>query len=412
MPKINRRQFLLASAGTGGLALAAGSTAVTWHQLQDRTSSRPLPEGADVLVIVTLYGGNDGLNTLVPYADAAYHSARPELSYAPEDVLHLDGSLGLNPAMTGLAGLFKSGQLAIVRGVGYPKPDRSHFRSMDIWQTASPDSPINTGWIGRWLDVTGDDPLRALNIGTTLPPLAVGERAAAATLALDDSKALVAPYATALDALGRSDPRDTPSQAMVCAAYRAERRADAVFTPVVSALRTSTGAVPQSAATSAGGQGGLKQQLDLVAKCVKAGVPTRAYSVSLGGFDTHADEKDTQKAALGIVDTAVTGFLREMAADPRGRKVVLMMYSEFGRRVQANGSEGTDHGTAGPVFVAGGSVRGGFYGEQPSLTDLDDGDLKTNVDFRALYGELVAKVLGADPARVLGRVPAAVGFLP
>jgi uncharacterized protein (DUF1501 family) len=133
--------------------------------------------------------------------------------------------------------------------------------------------------------------------------------------------------------------------------------------------------------------------------------------VSLGGFDTHADEKDAQKATLGVVDTALTGFLKDMSTDPHGRKVVLMMYSEFGRRVQANASQGTDHGTAGPVLIAGNPVKGGFYGEQPSLTDLDDGDLKTNVDFRAVYGELLAKVLGADPAQVLGRASAAVGFL-
>jgi uncharacterized protein (DUF1501 family) len=408
---MNRRQFLLASAGSGGLALAAGSMAVTWHQLQDRASSDPLPQKADVLVIVTLYGGNDGLNTVVPYSDSAYHAARPDLAYASGDVLQLDRSLGLNPAMTGLAGLFKTGRLAIVRGVGYPKPDRSHFRSMDIWQTASPDSPVNTGWIGRWLDATGDDPLRALNIGTTQPPLAVGARAAAACLAVDESKALAADYATAVNALGRNDPRDTAAQAMVCAAYQAERRADATFTPIVSATGTSTDDDPQSAAGSAGSQGGLKQQLDLVARCVKAGVPTRVYSVSLGGFDTHADEKDAQKATLGVVDTALTGFLKDMSTDPHGRKVVLMMYSEFGRRVQANASQGTDHGTAGPVLIAGNPVKGGFYGEQPSLTDLDDGDLKTNVDFRAVYGELLAKVLGADPAQVLGRASAAVGFL-
>ena len=411
MPRMNRRQFLLASAGTGAVALAAGSTAVTWHQLTQRAATDPLPSDADVLVVVTLYGGNDGINTLVPYADPAYHSARPELAYAATDVLHLDGELGLNPAMTGLAARFKAGQLAIVRGVGYPNPDFSHFRSMDIWQTASPDTPVNTGWIGRWLDATGDDPLRALNIGTTLPPLAVGARAAAAALALGDSKTLPAAYASALTGLGRTDPSDTPARAMVCAGYRAERQADAVFSPILAAAGTSTDDDPQSAAGSAGGQGGLKQQLDLVARCVKAGVPTRVYSVSQGGFDTHADEKDAQRAQLGVVDTALTGFLSDMATDVRGRKVVVLMYSEFGRRVQANAAQGTDHGTSGPVFIAGGAVRGGFYGDQPSLTDLDNGDVKTTTDFRAVYAELLDKVLGADPTQILGSSRAPVGFL-
>ena len=156
--------------------------AVNWHDLLRAAQDRPLPADAGVLVIVTLYGGNDGINTLIPYADNAYHDARPELAYAPGDVLHLDEQLGLNPAMNGLAQLWNQRQLAIVRGVGYPQPDHSHFRSMDIWQTASPAEPVSTGWIGRWLDATGDDPLRAVNIGPVLPPLAVGEKYTAAAL--------------------------------------------------------------------------------------------------------------------------------------------------------------------------------------------------------------------------------------
>ncbi|WP_373280808.1 DUF1501 domain-containing protein, partial [Mycobacterium celatum] len=134
-----------------------------------------------VLVIVTLYGGNDGINTVIPHADNAYHDARPELAYAPGDVLHLDQQLGLNPALKGMAQLWNQRKLAIVRGVSYPRPDHSHFRSMDIWQTASPAEPVSTGWIGRWLDA-GDDPLRAVNIGSVLPPLAVGEKCTAAAL--------------------------------------------------------------------------------------------------------------------------------------------------------------------------------------------------------------------------------------
>ena len=134
-----------------------------------------------------MYGGNDGINTVIPYADNAYHDARPELAYAPGDVLHLDGQLGLNPALKGLAQQWNSRKLAIVRGVGYPQPDHSHFRSMDIWQTASPSEPVSTGWIGRWLDATGNDPLRAVNIGSVLPPLAVGEKCTAAALTASEN---------------------------------------------------------------------------------------------------------------------------------------------------------------------------------------------------------------------------------
>ncbi|MDT5230951.1 MAG: hypothetical protein QOI39_1451, partial [Mycobacterium sp.] len=159
MIDLSRRKFLIASAGLGAAGLASGAMGITWPDLMREAKERPLPEGSGILVILTLYGGNDGINTVIPYADNAYHDARPELAYAPGDVLALDGQLGLNPALKGLAQQWKNRKLAIVRGASYPQPDHSHFRSMDIWQTASPSEPVPTGWIGRWLDATGDDPL-------------------------------------------------------------------------------------------------------------------------------------------------------------------------------------------------------------------------------------------------------------
>ncbi|MEO8889893.1 MAG: DUF1501 domain-containing protein [Jatrophihabitantaceae bacterium] len=411
MDTMTRRTFLIASGATGATALAAGSAAVTWSQLRSRAQSDPLPANAKVLVIITLYGGNDGLNTVIPYADPAYHSARPELAYSPSEVLHLDDSLGLNPGMKGLAGLWQNKQLGIIRGVDYPNPDFSHFRSMDIWQTASPDEPVNTGWVGRWLDATGDDPIRAVNVGSVLPPLAVGAKCTAAALPLGKSRPLPADLATAFTGLGRTDRADTPVDGMLTSSYRAERTVASTFGKLLDPNSADPGTDSESPAGSGGGASGLKQQLDVVSRCVKAGVPTTVYSVDLGGFDTHADEKGTQQAQLGILDAALTGFLDDMNADPRGRGVVVLVYSEFGRRVAANASQGTDHGSAGPVFVAGAPVRGGFYGEQPSLTDLVDGNLKSNVDFRTIYGELLHRVLGADPTRVLGTSRPELGFL-
>jgi uncharacterized protein (DUF1501 family) len=407
---LTRRRFLIASGVTGGAALAVGASTVTWEQLHKRATSDARPASAKILVILTMYGGNDGLNTLIPYADGAYHSARPQLAYAESDVLHLDASLGLNPAMTGFAKLWSAKQLAIVRGVGYPKPDHSHFRSMDIWQTASPDQPVNTGWIGRWLDVTGDDPVRAVNVGTTLPPLVVGGRSAAASLDVGRSRARPADLGAALTGLAAPSPGDSAPCGLVRASYSAERKVAATFGPIIDPS-AGTPTDNQTPASSAGGQDNLKGQLDLVARCIKAGVPTTVYSVSLGGFDTHADEKGTQQAQLGTLDYAVSGFLADMATDPHGRNVVLLAYSEFGRRVAANASQGTDHGTAGPVFVAGVPVRGGFYGEEPSLTDLDNGDLKASTDFRAVYAELAEHVLGVDPGRVLTGAPDPLGFI-
>ncbi|MEP6560664.1 MAG: DUF1501 domain-containing protein [Nakamurella sp.] len=413
MHTITRRQFLVASGTAGVAAAVAGTGLISWRTLADRAATDPLPTGTRILVIVTLYGGNDGLNTIVPYQDSAYHEARADFGYTADQVLRLDDSLGLNPAMKGTAGLWSAGQLAVVRGVGYPQPDRSHFRSMDIWQTASPAAPVNTGWIGRWLDNTGDDPVRAVNIGSVLPPLAVGAKGAAAALSLG-GRDLPSQLASAITGLGVSDPGDTPEQVSVATSYCSERTVAATFAPVLSAGGSADPDPDESVpAASGGAHSNLQQQFDLVARCIKAGVPTTVYTVSLGGFDTHADEKSTQENQLGILDAAMSGFLTDLATDQYGRNVVVMAYSEFGRRVQANASQGTDHGTAGPVLIAGVPVRGGFYGEQPSLTDLDDGDLKATVDFRTVYQELVGGVLGADPGLVVPDAPTVqqLGFL-
>lgn len=402
MPALTRRNFLIASGGVGAAAVAAGATGVTWQHLMNSAASRPLPAGQQVLVVLTLYGGNDGLNTLVPYADSAYHSARPDLAYSPDEVQKLDDQFGLNPSMAGFAKLWQNKQLAIVRGVGYPEPDHSHFRSMDIWQTAAPQTPVNTGWIGRWLDATGDDPLRAVNIGAVLPPLALGAKAAAAALPLGRHRTAPTDLTTALLAMSKPDPHDSPARAMVCTSISADHLVDTTFARVVNPNAADESTDQQSPAGSAGGQGSLADQLDMVARCITAGVPTKVYSVSQGGFDTHADEKDAQKNQLELVDKAVSSFLTTIAGTPRGQDVTLVMYSEFGRRVQANASQGTDHGTAGPMFVAGPRVKGGYYGEQPSLTDLNNGDLKVTTDFRSVYAELLDKVLGADPRQIVG----------
>jgi uncharacterized protein (DUF1501 family) len=401
---LTRRKFLVASGVTGATALAAGAGTIGWREIAGRAEADPLASDATVLVLVTLYGGNDGLGTLVPYADGAYHDARPELAYGADDVLKLDGQLGLNPTMKGFKALWDAKKLAIVRGVGYPKPDHSHFRSMDIWQSGSPDRPVGTGWIGRWLDATRPDPLRVVSVGATLPPLAVGARAAGVALPLTSFAAPTGPIGAGVTALARPDPADPPAQAMAARATGTLLSATAVFGPPLDAATGSADDDDDDARTqgaSAGGQGGLGRQLAVVSRCVRAGVPTQVYAVSLGGFDTHADEKGTQSRLLGELDSAVSGFLADLAKDPRGAKVVVAIYSEFGRRVAANASEGTDHGTAGPVFVAGAPVAGGFYGDQPSLTALDAGDLKVTTDFRSVYATLLERVLGTEAGRVL-----------
>lgn len=408
---LTRRHFLVAS-GAAAVALGAGSI-VDWRLLSRSAAERPLATGSKVLVIVTLYGGNDGISTVIPYTDPAYHDARPDFAYSAEQVLHLDDRLGLNPALKGLQKLWNDQQLAIVRGVDYPNPDHSHFRSMDIWQTASPSAPVNTGWIGRWLDATGDDPIRAVNMGSVLPPMAVGAKNAAASLVPNPDAPFAADIGTGLSGLGRSDATDTDMQAVVARSYSSERSVDATFKTVLDAGSGRSGKASAKAPTGDAdtGPNGLAGQLGVVARCIKAGVPTRVYTASLGGFDTHADEKMRQEKQLGVLDSALSGFMSTLAADPRGNDVVVMVYTEFGRRVKANLSEGTDHGTAGPVFLLGPGVKAGFHGDQPSLTDLDNGDLKWNVDFRRIYAELLAGTLQADPKQILGDSYTPVGLL-
>lgn len=404
---LNRRKFL-AWSGAGAVALAGGGIGIA--EIAARTRTDPLPTGTGVLVVLTLYGGNDGLNTVVPAADSAYQNARPDLAYRPEEVLDLGGGLGLNPGMTGLKKHWDNRRLAIVHGVGYPRPDRSHFRSMGIWHTASPESQSTSGWIGRWLDTAAGvtpDPLLAASLDPVLPPMLVGTRTAAVGLPLTGLTLPGGVAGSAFAGLGAGSAGEHELQAAAAAAVADLHRTVRTIGPVTArdGDAAAGGAAAGSAAARAGGRKArstLAAQLDAVAGCIELGVPTRVYSVSLGGFDTHAGERATQQQLLTEVDTAVSPFLDRMATSDRGRGATMLVYSEFGRRVAANANEGTDHGTASPVFVAGAAVQGGFVGEQPDLTDLDDGDLVATTDFRDVYATLLAGVLGTDPERVLG----------
>jgi len=397
MDTITRRRFLTAGGVVAAGALAAGGTAYGLHEIL-ATAGRRAP--GRILVLVTLYGGNDGLNTVIPYADPAYAAARPGLSYDEGAVLPLAGGFGLNPGLAGLHRLYGEDRLAIVRGVGYPKPDRSHFRSMDIWQTASPERPAGTGWLGRWLDSVGGDPRLAVSFEPVLPPLLAGATSAGATVpggAVQLPPGVTTPI---LSGLGAAAAEESPARARAATCFADLVRVQDLMTGVAGTDEEAD--EPDAPATATGGQAPpLDQQLALVARCVEAGAATRVYSVSLGGFDLHADGKAAQEALLGKLDKALAAFAERMAGSAAGRDVVVAVYSEFGRRVRANASDGTDHGTASSLLLLGAGVRGGLYGEAPSLTDLDDGDLRHTVDFRDVYAMLLADVLGAEPERIL-----------
>jgi uncharacterized protein (DUF1501 family) len=400
MDTITRRRFLISSGVVAGAALAQGATVYSMRDILDTAADRDTD--AKTLVLVTLYGGNDGLNTVIPYADPAYAKARPALAYPAEKVLKLDGQFGLNPGLTGLHRLFGAKKLAVIRGVGYPKPNRSHFQSMDIWQSGRPDHPETTGWLGRWLDSAGGDPRMAVSFEPVLPPLLAGARSAGATVPGGTVKLPATVSPDLLTKLGAAAPGEPAVQARAAACFTDLTRIQDLMHDVAENTDedADTGEAPAATATGGATQP-LDAQLALVARCVEAGAATRVYSVSLGGFDLHADEKSAQESQLAKLDKPLAAFADRMAKTANGRKVVIAVYSEFGRRVMANASDGTDHGTASSVFLLGDPVEGGLYGEPPSLTDLDQGDLKYTTDFRDVYATLLGDVLGADPGKIL-----------
>jgi uncharacterized protein (DUF1501 family) len=400
MDAMTRRKFLIASGVTGAAGLAAG---VTWYPLKEiMGTAGELPPQARTLVIITLYGGNDGLNTVIPYADAAYHKARPELAYKDSEVLKLDTATGLNPALKGMHRLFGEKRVAIVRGVGYPDADRSHFRSMDIWHTAQPERPGNTGWVGRWLDSAGGDPRLAISFEPVLPPLLAGARSAGAVVGANGLRLPRTFPVNTLSALGQPVSGEPVLQARAASCFADLVSVDALIKEAKENAEEMAANGEGPRATGTGGQSALEAQLNLVTQCIEAKVATRVFSVSLGGFDTHADEKQPHQALLSMLDRSVTGFIDRMAKSEAGRKAVVMIYSEFGRRVKANASDGTDHGTASDVFLIGSGVRGGFYGEPPNLSKLDSGDLKYTIDFRDVYASLLDRLLDGDPEQTLG----------
>jgi uncharacterized protein (DUF1501 family) len=400
MDTVTRRKFLKLTSGA--VAVGAAAPLLSIEEIAQAAITRPLPANTPILVVITLYGGNDGLNTVIPYKDPIYFSSRPDISYKPETMLPLDAELALNPAMKGLKALWDQKKVAIVRGVGYPDPDHSHFSSMAKWQTASPAKHIATGWLGRWVDTQEEDALLAISLGSVLPPMLAGAKRSGSALPLGG---LVIPKGDlATQCLKLSKPVAKDSKLMAAAAT-SMRNLFNISTSVQPILKSPAPVAPDLPTTNGGNAGGdsnLAQQLDVVAKLIAAGSPTKVWSVSLGGFDTHANEANAQAALLGVVSDSLSRFMGQLKATTRSNDVTIMVYSEFGRRVAGNGSQGTDHGTSGPMFVIGNSVKGGFYGDQPSLKNLVKGDLAVTTDFRDVYATMIEKVLKSPVDPTLG----------
>lgn len=356
-----------------------------------------------VLVVVQLTGGNDGLNTVIPFADDGYGRNRFALRVPTQQVLKIDGHVGLHPRMQGMRKLIESSRLGIVQGVGYPNPDRSHFRSMDIWNSAQRNvEHPRDGWLGRTLQQSKYDAgtdVPALHLGSDELPLALASRQLAVPsiesmdgfqLRADDGSV---PLATLKTLAEIRRPAGASLLDFLC---RSTLNAYAASQQVQHALKESKSAASYPANFS------LASKLKTVAQLIDAGLGTRIYYVSLAGFDTHANQQQTHGNLLAELSESLSAFVADL--DGRGHldRVLLLAFSEFGRRVHENASQGTDHGTAAPVFLAGGKVQAGLIGKHPSLADLDAGDLKFHTDFRSVYAAVLDGWLGCSSHDVLG----------
>ncbi|MEX0774237.1 MAG: DUF1501 domain-containing protein [Phycisphaeraceae bacterium] len=376
--------------------------------------NRPGVPEERILVVVQLSGGNDGLNAVVPFGMPEYYRARPALSVKDNTVLKLDATqgIGLNPALADFKSMLDDGQAAIIQGVGYPNPNRSHFASMDIWHTADPvrGSARGEGWLGRGLDLVAVDKQghaqaeACVCIGNSAPLATQGARVKPVTFERADAFRwaggdLHPALTSAYDRLNRTPlEREVPlhDQSQVPFVLRTALDAQVASDRIRAAVAKGPATpFPRS---------GLADQLKTVAAMIRAELPTRVYYVALGGFDTHANQAGRQDGLLSQLGAALKAFYAELAALGQEQRVLTMCFSEFGRRVEQNASQGTDHGTAGPMFLAGPMVRPGLHGAHPSLerTQLDGGDLKYHTDFRCVYAAILDQWLKADSKAVLG----------
>jgi uncharacterized protein (DUF1501 family) len=289
--------------------------------------------------------------------------------------------------MPELSALYAANKVAIVQGVSYPDPNLSHFTSMAIWQSASMTAAVSSGWIGRWLDIQPHSPFNAIGIGSTLPPLLVGDKSVASMVDLGGIQLPWGPAASLIPRLGRSSSSDVALEGAAATSISDLFSTAQLLAPLVT--KSPTGSF-------------ISEQLSLVSTLINANVPTRVWEVNLSSFDTHVGEQADQNALLAEVDAALGAFMTSISTGDRSNDVTVMVYSEFGRRVMSNAGLGTDHGTAAPVFLIGNTVKGGLYGEQSSLSALDvNGNLEVTTDFRDVYGGLLHDVLGTPVGDVI-----------
>jgi uncharacterized protein (DUF1501 family) len=434
-----RREFLRQTVLGGALSwtvptFLANTFAALQAEAADRATQAATGRDSTILVILQMAGGNDGLNTVVPVTNDYYHRARPRIGLAESKVLKLDNDLGLHPGLRGFKELYDAGRLAIVQGVGYPNPNRSHFRSTEIWQTACDVGRFERyGWLGRYFDNTcsGCDPTIGISIGRQMPQAFAAKRPTG--VSLDN------PQNYRFMAGGQSRPGQTSSTEE---SFRKLNQPEAEMPEnpggtinSISGPVSHTGSVMDflertaldaqvssdkirsiasrvsNRATYPGSQ--LGNSLKLVAKLIGGGLPTRIFYVSQGGYDTHTNQANAQERLLKDLGDSVQAFVEDLKGQENLSRVLLMTFSEFGRRVAENANGGTDHGAAAPMFVVGDKVKAGLLGRYPSLApvDLFQGDLKFQVDFRSVYSGVLESWLGTRSEPVLGRKFAPLQFV-
>ncbi len=435
-PLHSRRRFLQTTATGGVLSRTLPSfLAATLHQLhadsQERATQATSGNDSPILVVLQLAGGNDGLNTIVPFANDHYRKARPKLGVGADQVLKLTDESGLHPALAGFKALYDAGHLAVLQGVGYPNPNRSHFRSTDIWMTASDsDRFSNRGWLGNYFDhaCQGAEPTVGIAIGRQSPlafsaqsPTGIAlenpdaYHAAADELEADDTMMAPAARRGRKPAIG-DGPAGIGNPTATGGSVEQLNGAGSQSSDVIDFLeRTAHDARASSEqirrlSTKVKNQveypaGRLANDLKLVSRLIAGGMRTRIYYVGQGGYDTHQGQAGTHQRLLTELGDATKAFFADLKALGQLDRVVLLTFSEFGRRVSENASGGTDHGAAAPLFIAGGRVKPGIIGRHPSLApgDLLNGDIAHHTDFRSVYATLLERWLKTQSAPILGR---------
>ena len=405
----SRRQFIVQSIGAFGGLLSVDSIFARAARAAAEVHT-PGSAGTRSLVVVNLQGGNDGLNTIVPHGDPTYYKVRPTINVAAADVLSIDSSIGMNPKLASLKAMFDQQRVAVLQGVHYPNYVLSHFRGTEIWQTAAPDSYETTGWAGRYLDDAGlpsSNLFKGVAIGPVLPKMLIAQKTDVP--AIGDLRGFrfngrsdeQAQADQILAGDGATYPFQSPYLQLV---QDVERDAHAASTQLPHLVAGYKPAVVYPKTPFA-------QGLNLVSAIVNADLGTKVFYVSLGSFDTHVGQRGRQDGLLAQFGDGLKAFYDDLAAHGADDRVLTMTFSEFGRRVEENANRGTDHGTAAPMFLVGGGVKGGVYGDHPSLTDLDYGNLKWHTDFRSVYATVLEGWLNVPSTAVLGSSYARLGFI-